>query len=219
MVSLLPFTALPGVPPHATVIPPPMTTMDCTNQLTSLSRIFGIIVYFICSTLSYHFVFDKATFSHPKFLKNQVRQEISQSLFAHPFMSMLTAPFFVLEAQGYSKLYDDIEKGPGKWYLWAQFPLFILFTDCLIYFIHRGLHHPILYRRLHKPHHKWIMPTPYASHAFHPVDGWMQSIPYHMFPFLFPMQKLFSVAVFAFVNIWTVFIRTFPSPNSPSKPN
>ncbi|KAI9864602.1 MAG: c-5 sterol desaturase [Trichoglossum hirsutum] len=175
-------------------------------SLTLMTWFFGLIVYFLCSTLSYIFVFDKTTFSHPKFLKNQIRQEISQSVFAHPFMSMLTAPFFVLEAQGHSKLYDDFNSGPGRWYLWAQFPFFILFTDCLIYFIHRALHHPILYRRLHKPHHKWIMPTPYASHAFHPVDGWMQSVPYHLFPFIFPMQKFSSIAVFVFVNIWTVFI-------------
>ena len=51
------------------------------------------------------------------------------------------------------------------------------------------------------------MPTPFASHAFHPLDGFSQSVPYHMFPFIFPLQKFASVALFAFINIWTVLIR------------
>ena len=50
------------------------------------------------------------------------------------------------------------------------------------------------------------MPTPYASHAFHPLDGFAQSIPYHVFPFIFPLQKLAYIALFSFINVWTIFI-------------
>jgi len=88
----------------------------------------------------------------------------------------------------------------------AQFPLFLMFTDCGIYWIHRGLHHPAIYKRLHKPHHKWIMPTPYASHAFHPFDGFAQSVPYHVFPFILPLHKFSYLVLFTFINIWTVMI-------------
>ena len=91
-------------------------------------------------------------------------------------------------------------------YNFLQFPVFIIFTDFFIYWIHRGLHHPLLYKHLHKPHHKWIMPTPYASHAFHPLDGWSQSVPYHVFPFILPLQKFAYVILFVFINIWTILI-------------
>lgn len=174
-------------------------------------RIFGLLLYFIFSSLSYVFIFDKATFSHPRFLKNQVRQEIRQAIEAIPVMSILTTLFFVVEVRGYAKLYDSPEQGPGWWYTYLQFPLFIAFTDLCIYWIHRGLHHPLVYKRLHKPHHKWIMPTPYASHAFHPLDGFAQSVPYHVFPFIFPLQKFAYIALFIFINVWTIFIRMFLS--------
>lgn len=176
------------------------------SNTKSLNRIAGAAIYFVISTLSYIFVFDKTTFKHPKFLKNQIRQEISQSCNSMPLMSILTTPFFLGEVLGYSKLYDLTSEGPGVWYNWLQFPFFILFTDCFVYFIHRGLHHPSVYKTLHKPHHKWIMPTPYASIAFHPVDGWMQSLPYHIFPFIFPLQKFAYLGLFFFVQVWTVFI-------------
>ncbi len=170
-------------------------------------RLFGLVVYFICAGLSYIFVFDHATFTHPKYLKNQVALEIKQTMISMPLMAIFTAQLFLLEVRGYGKLYDAPSDAPFALYNLLQFPLFICFTDLCIYWIHRGLHHPKIYKTLHKPHHKWIMPTPFASHAFHPLDGFAQSVPYHVFPFLFPLQKFAYVALFVFINVWTVLIR------------
>ncbi|KAL8755843.1 MAG: hypothetical protein Q9199_003355 [Rusavskia elegans] len=177
-----------------------------TLSLYLITWLFGLVVYFICASLSYLFIFDHATFTHPKYLKNQVALEIKQAFQALPIMAVFTVPFFVGEVQGYAKLYDAAADAPFWLYNILQFPLFICFTDFFIYWIHRGLHHPRVYKTLHKPHHKWIMPTPYASHAFHPLDGFAQSVPYHVFPFIFPLNKIAYIVLFAFINIWTVFI-------------
>jgi len=176
--------------------------------LTLSPRIFGLVLYFICASLSYRFIFDHATFTHPKYLKHQVKLEIRQTMISMPIMAMFTSPCFLAEVRGYGKLYDAPSDAPFALYNFLQFPIFVCFTDLAIYWIHRGLHHPKIYKTLHKPHHKWIMPTPYASHAFHPLDGFAQSIPYHLFPFIFPLQKFAYVALFILINIWTVFIRT-----------
>ncbi|KAM0820812.1 hypothetical protein AB5N19_06632 [Seiridium cardinale] len=175
-------------------------------NLFLITWIFGLITYFLFATLSYIFVFDKETFNHPKYLKNQIRLEIKQTMISMPYMSLLTVPFFLAEVRGYSKCYDTFDEAPFPWYNYLQFPAFILFTDFCIYWIHRWLHLPGVYKRLHKPHHKWIMPTPYASHAFHPVDGWAQALPYHVFALLFPLQKVAYVGLFIFVNFWTIMI-------------
>lgn len=80
------------------------------------------------------------------------------------------------------------------------------------------------------------VPTPWASHAFHPIDGYAQSLPYHIFPMIFPLHKQLYVGcaylscsfrtsparslagpladfplfhllpVFVFVNCWSIFI-------------
>ena len=165
-----------------------------------------MLIYFVFASLSYVFVFDKQTLNHPKFLKNQIWLEIVQANKALPFMAVITAPIFLLEVRGFGYLYDRFDEAPAWWYNYAQFPLFLVFTDFCIYWIHRGLHHPCVYKYLHKAHHKWIMPTPYASHAFHPLDGFAQGLPYHLFPFLFPLQKGAYVALFIFVNFWTILI-------------
>ncbi|KAI5953559.1 ERG3 [Candida jiufengensis] len=172
-----------------------------------VTTLFGWILYFITAYLSYVYVFDKKIFNHPRYLKNQMSLEIERAVTAIPIMVALTNPFFLLELNGYSRLYMNINDSTGGWkFLFAQIPMFILFTDCLIYFIHRWLHWPSVYKRLHKPHHKWIVCTPFASHAFHPVDGWAQSLPYHLYPLFFPLHKVLYLFLFTFVNFWTVMI-------------
>jgi len=184
-------------------------------SLYVVTNISAVLLYFTASTLSYLFIFDHATFNHPKYLKNQIRLEIRQAVTSIPIMAVLTVPWFVAEVRGHSFMYNDaaapgfnhplLALFGGAWN-YLQFPLFLLFTDLCIYWIHRGLHHPLIYKHLHKPHHKWIMPTPYASIAFHPLDGYAQSLPYHLFPFIFPLHKFAYIALFTFIQIWTVLI-------------
>lgn len=172
-----------------------------------ITAVFGWLLYFSVAYMSYLTVFDKKIFNHPRYLKNQIWLEIQRASTAIPIMVLLTVPFFLMELQGFSKLYMEVNASTGGWKaILLQVPLFILFTDCGIYFIHRWLHWPSVYKILHKPHHKWIVCTPFASHAFHPVDGWAQSLPYHIYPMIFPLHKVSYLLLFTFVNFWTVMI-------------
>ena len=126
------------------------------------------MLYFVFAGASYYFLFDHSSKSHPKFLKNQVWREIKLSSIQVPVNSMLTFPWFWGEVKGYSQLYSSISDY-GLLYMTFSVILFLFFTDACIYWIHRLLHHPILYSRIHKPHHAWKVPTPFASYAFHPV--------------------------------------------------
>ena len=176
-------------------------------SLFVITTVFGWLLYLLVASAAYVFVFDKKIFNHPRYLKNQVSLELWQAMTAIPVMVTLTIPFFLLELHGFSKLYLYVTEETGGWKMfWLQFPMFIFFTDCGIYFLHRWLHWPSVYKRLHKPHHKWIVCTPFASHAFHPVDGFTQSLPYHLYPMLLPLNKVSYLLLFTFVNFWTVMI-------------
>ncbi|KAJ5294639.1 hypothetical protein PENANT_c006G11057 [Penicillium antarcticum] len=175
-------------------------------SLYVITWLFAMIMYLLGSLVLYYTLFDKRLLRHPRFLANQIKLEIEQGISAIPVITFLTVPFFIAEIRGWSKLYDFTSESPFWGYTLLQYPLFILFTDSGIYWIHRGLHHPVVYRWLHKPHHKWAVPTPFASYAFHPLDGWSQSLPYHIFPMLFPLQKSAYLGLFVFVTMWTVLI-------------
>ncbi|OBZ72223.1 C-5 sterol desaturase, partial [Grifola frondosa] len=178
------------------------------RQLISLFAITitGIhVLYFVFAYLSYKYIFNHDMMKHPRFLKNQIKQEIILSLKAFPLMTLLTLPWFQGEVMGYSRLYDNVDEYGWAYLLFSIF-FFLFFTDYCIYWVHRWEHNPLWYKWLHKPHHKWIICTPFASHAFHPLDGYFQSLPYHVFVFLFPLHRKVYLGLFVFVNFWSILI-------------
>ncbi|GAA5889540.1 hypothetical protein JCM6882_007063 [Rhodosporidiobolus microsporus] len=183
-------------------------------SLYAITYVGILLLYFSVATFSYYFIFDHRMKLHPRYLPEQVSKEISFSLEAFPMLDLLTLPWFVGDVRGHSMMYDTIAEGPfGTWggvwpwlYMAGASVVFLLFTDFCIYWAHRWLHIPFIYKRLHKPHHKWIIPTPFASHAFHPVDGYIQSVPYHLACYLFPLHKYLFIGLFSFVNLWSIFI-------------
>ena len=95
------------------------------RQLVSLTVItlIGIhVLYFLFAWISYRFVFNHEMMKHPRFLKNQVKQELQTSLRSFPGMILLTLPWFQAEVMGYSKLYDGLDTY-GYFYLFASIPL------------------------------------------------------------------------------------------------
>ncbi|KAM9036649.1 lathosterol oxidase [Sarcophilus harrisii] len=176
-------------------------------SLLVVTNLGAYILYFFFATLSYYFIFDHSLKKHPLFLENQVCREIKYTVQALPWISIPTVLLFLAEVRGYSKLYDNIEDSAYGW-LGVIFSMvsFLFFTDMGIYWIHRGLHHKLVYKFLHKPHHVWKITTPFASHAFHPMDGFLQSLPYHIYPFIFPLHKVVYLGLYIFVNVWTISI-------------
>ncbi|EGZ27765.1 hypothetical protein PHYSODRAFT_474456 [Phytophthora sojae] len=174
-------------------------------SITGITLVGGYLLYLIGAGFAYQFWFDKELMKHPKFLKDQVKSEIVASLKSIPVMVMLTLPWFLADVRGYSKTYTEFGKY-GYGFEAMAVVWFVFFSDMLIYWFHRWLHHPLIYAPLHKPHHKWIICSPFASHAFHPVDGYIQSLPYHFYIMLFPIHRGLFLALFAAVNFWTISI-------------
>lgn len=85
------------------------------------------VLYFLFSTFSYYLVFDHAMMKHPRFLKNQVRQEIMMSLKSFPVMMLLTLPWFEGEVLGYSKLYGNIDEYGWVWFF-LSIPMYVHFS-------------------------------------------------------------------------------------------
>ena len=149
---------------------PPVSALARDNIWRQSTSVFLIALvgayalYFIFCALSYWLLFDKRLKHHPRYLKGQVWLEIKSSCIAVPTIDVLTLPWFMGEVRGHSKLYEDVGKY-GWTYLAASVVMYLVFTDFLIYWIHRLEHHPRIYKYIHKPHHKWVG----ESTPFHPL--------------------------------------------------
>ena len=135
----------------------------------------------------------------------QLRRERAWSVVSILGNAVLTAPITWLVAHGRSRLYPGFgDRGLG-WAL-VSIALYLVVTDTLIYWIHRALHVPFLYARLHKVHHSFRTTSPWASFAFHPLDAFAQAVPHHLCAFLFPAPAAVYWGFLIFVSIWTVAI-------------
>ena len=100
-----------------------------------VTTLIGVhLLYFLFSTFSYYFVFDHDMMKHPRFLKNQVRQEIVMSLQSFPVMMLLTLPWFEAEVLGYTRLYDNVDEYGWAWFF-LSVPAYVHFSGFLPFFL------------------------------------------------------------------------------------
>lgn len=99
------------------------------------------------------------------------------------FWSLSSFMVFSLEAVFYYFLYlnesvslvTSFEELPFFVHL-GEFVLLFLVHDIYFYWMHRVLHHRLLFRHIHIIHHRITNPTPFAAFAFHPVEAFLESV-------------------------------------------
>jgi lathosterol oxidase len=177
----------------------------------SIIYLGALMLYFGLSGSDYLWVFvinGKKNFPNGDGVpKGQNWKDISLSVKSMILESLMVSFFYLGIERGYSKMYYDINyEGRGWPFILGTTLLFLVLADAAIYWIHWGLHQGILYRYIHKPHHGSKIITPWTSHAFHPVDGFCQGLPYYLFVYLLPMHHIQHTVLLLCVNIWTISI-------------
>jgi lathosterol oxidase len=132
----------------------------------------------------------------------QILNEMWVSTWSLFLMAGLTTLCEIYMMAGGGKIYHNVSDY-GLAYLIISPILFLIFTDTLIYWIHRILHYGVMYK-LHKLHHKYKETTPFSAFSFHPLDGFAQSFPYHVFVYFFPMHNRLYAATLFIVGLWTI---------------
>jgi lathosterol oxidase len=163
----------------------------------------SMMIYLIFSSITFAlFYLDKKNSANWNWDNYQIGQEIWVSTWSLFIMAGMTTvvELYVMMDGGY--VYHNISDYGWLYFCISPF-IFLIFTDTLIYWIHRGLHWGPLYK-IHKLHHKYKETTPYSAFSFHPLDGFAQGFPYHLFVMFFPMHnRLYAFTLFA-VGLWTV---------------
>ncbi|MDG1432697.1 MAG: sterol desaturase family protein [Saprospiraceae bacterium] len=73
--------------------------------------------------------------------------------------------------------------------------------DSYFYWMHRGMHHPILYKYVHLVHHKSTNPSPWTAYAFHPIEGFLEAMIVPLIAFTVPVH-ISSIGLFFLFQIF-----------------
>ncbi|XP_062513885.1 fatty acid hydroxylase domain-containing protein 2-like [Corticium candelabrum] len=83
------------------------------------------------------------------------------------FIPFLWAMYYVMKWRGCT--FKD-ELPTFQWFL-IEFVVYLLIEEVGFYYSHRLLHHPLLYKSIHKVHHQWQAPLCIVGLYCHPVEN------------------------------------------------
>lgn len=94
-----------------------------------------------------------------------VRREIGHSFVTISVYASVT--LFIIEAhgRGWLLLYERVADY-GWLYTLLSLPLVLVLHDSYFYWVHRAMHLPLFFRRVHHIHHLSRTPTPWAAYSF-----------------------------------------------------
>ncbi|MBM3168899.1 MAG: sterol desaturase family protein [Bacteroidetes bacterium] len=127
------------------------------------------------------------------------RRDIGFSLLTVVLFATIASLVFVVW-RPYTQLFrDPLQYGWG--YLVLSFPMMLLIHDAYFYWVHRIMHHPKLYKRIHHVHHLSTNPSPWTAYAFHPLEAILEAgiIPLIAFTLPVSQQALGYFLLFQFV--------------------
>ncbi len=93
----------------------------------------------------------------------------------------------------------------GWVYYFAAFPLLFLIHDTYFYWVHRLIHHPLLFKRVHLVHHQSTNPSPWAAYAFHPFEALVEQGIVFIFYFTLPIHITHLAIFFLFSILYNIY--------------
>jgi sterol desaturase/sphingolipid hydroxylase (fatty acid hydroxylase superfamily) len=104
----------------------------------------------------------------------QVRRELAWSASTAVVFSLVGAATWFGARAGIFRLYPSVAT-----YGWAYFALtvvvLLVLQDAYFYWTHRAMHHPLLFRHVHRVHHQSHDPSPFAAYAFAPAEAFVHA--------------------------------------------
>ena len=133
----------------------------------------------------------------------QARRPSRRALTREVRYSMSTAVIFGtvgfavyhLERAGLLRVYETVDQH-GWLYYAASIAIAIVFHDTYFYWTHRAMHHPRLFRAVHRVHHLSTSPSPWAAYAFSPLEAVVEAL---VVPLLLLVVPMHESAVFVFL--------------------
>ena len=142
------------------------------------------------------------------FAKNKIqarlakKQDFLRELF-HSFQTTLIfagVGLLILKTplQAYTRFYKDVSDYP-LWYIPVSVVLALLIHDTYFYWMHRTVHHPNLFKKVHLVHHKSVNPSPLASYSFNFLEAVLEAMVAPLILLIIPMNPI-ALIIFTFMS-------------------
>jgi sterol desaturase/sphingolipid hydroxylase (fatty acid hydroxylase superfamily) len=172
-----------------------------------LTLIFFVIVFFRYLFVSgvYHYLFyvwfrpkvaHRILNINPK-QKKQVLMEIRRSALTSVIFAFSATALILLWQHGYTYITTDWNAYPW-WYHPLSLGIALFIHETYYYWLHRWMHQPKIYRKVHKWHHDSIETSSLTSFSFHPLESVLQAVVVPVLVLFLPMH-LYTLLIFLII--------------------
>lgn len=138
--------------------------------------------YFVAAGFfyAYFYVWNKEKYfgkrlSKRSLRKNQLKKEITWSIKSSVIFALAGTLTYWLWENGLTAIYlHPLEF--GTWYLPVSLVIILLIHETYYYWVHRWMHHPKVFKIVHKVHHDSLIPTPWTAFSFHHWESVLEAI-------------------------------------------
>jgi Delta7-sterol 5-desaturase len=99
--------------------------------------------------------------------KGQIAKEIRRSLVS----IAIFGGYGVLTFEAWCKGFVAINFGASWLKIGAEVAMLVIWNEVHFYTMHRSLHTPWLFRKVHRIHHESAVPTPFSTYSFHWIES------------------------------------------------
>lgn len=132
------------------------------------------------------------------------QREIGYSMITMVVFAGMAWIIFRSPLSTYTLRYEDISE--RNWGYWAFSVIAMIFIhDTYFYWAHRAMHHPSVFRLIHRVHHQSINPSPWAAFAFHPLEAIVEAGIVVIIAFLLPFHASALLAFLFFMTLYNAY--------------
>lgn len=180
--------------------------------LTVLLVVFVVIMgrYFLIAGL-FHLLFywrapekwHQRKINHRQYSTRQFRREVGWSTVTAFIFSIAGAVCAVLWQKGWLKVYTD-PREYAWWWLPLSLVIAVLLHETYYYWLHRWMHHPKIFRIVHKVHHESNITSPWTAFSFHPLEGLLQAVFLPVLLLVMPMHLYVLIIQLSLMTVSSV---------------
>ncbi len=173
----------------------PDFTQPTNFLLTSLFIFLGISLRYFGIALLFSLLFGKifkTKFQH-RIVNTRARRtgqnakEIAWSLQSAAIFTAITMCIIVAFQLGFTRIYSDFSAHSYTYFFLSILGV-LLIHETYYYWLHRLMHHPKVYKYVHKAHHDSITTSAYTSFSFHPIESLLQAIIIPVLTLILPLH-------------------------------
>lgn len=130
--------------------------------------------------------------------KKNVSRELWYSCLAILVFALVNGVLFAWQWLSASLIYTDISRYP-IWWFWLSIPAMIILHDTFFYWLHRAMHTRLLFKHMHKIHHRSVHPTAFAAYSFHPSESLAEALIVVAILYIIPIHP-YALLIFQFIS-------------------